>query len=72
MVSTQVTPLQSALASGHAHVAALLREANATKRRTASLTGYRTILDVAVDRIGPCVVDEVARAIRRPAYFVEF
>lgn len=67
-----VTPLQSALASGHAHVAALLREAHATKRRTTSLTGYRTILDVAVDRIGPCVVDEVAAAIRRPAYFLEF
>ena len=67
-----VTPLQSALASGHAHIAALLREANATKWRKIALSGHRTILDVAVDRVGRCVVDEVADAHKRPAYFLQY
>ena len=67
-----VTPLQSALAAGHMDVAALLREKGAVKRITKQLSGKRTILDVASDRKGRCVVNEVGEALGRPPYFLQF
>lgn len=87
-----VTPLQSALAAGHADIAALLVDAGAVKRNVKKLSGHRTILDVAADRVDasrapPCghlaqpwplrpspatVAHDVARAARRPPYFLEY
>lgn len=67
-----VTPLASATAAGHQGIIMMLKEASAIKRKTNQLAGHRTILDVATDRIGPCVVDELARDANRPPYFMQF
>ena len=68
-----VTPLQNALAAGHLDIVAMLRDHGAVKRNVKQLSGHRTILDVAIDRKGGgTVADDLASALKRPPYFLEY
>ena len=45
----------------------------AVKRNVKQLSGHRTILDVAIDRKGGgTVADDLASALKRPPYFLEY
>ena len=67
-----VTPLCSAIAAGNHHLLPTLVQAGAVKRKLKKLSGHRTILDVAADRMGRSVQHDLAAEHKRPPYFCEF